>query len=80
MERIKCSDNSRRFTGFYFWRTYDQKEIDLVEDLDGHLTGFECKFSPKTKTKPPKDWKEAYPNAGYEVVSSDNWMHHLEIT
>ena len=79
IERIKLSDNSRRFTGFYFWRTYDQKEIDLVEDLDGHLTGFECKFSPKTKTKPPKDWKEAYPDAGYDVVSSDNWMHNLEI-
>lgn len=78
MERIKLAGNQRRFTGFYFWRTYDQHEIDLVEDIDGQLTGFECKWSPKTTVKAPKDWLAGYPGAGFEVVTQANWRKWLE--
>jgi predicted AAA+ superfamily ATPase len=78
MERIKRAGNNRRFVGFYFWRTYDQKEIGLVEDIDGTLTGFECKWSPKAQVKAPKDWIEAYPGAGFEVVTQANWKIWLE--
>ncbi len=78
MERIKRAANQRRFTGFYFWRTYDQHEIDLVEDIDGQLTGFECKWSPKTKVKVPKDWAEGYPGARFEVVTQICWREWLE--
>jgi hypothetical protein len=78
MERIKLANNHRRFTGFYFWRTYDQHEIDLVEDLDGRLMGFECKWSPKSREKAPKDWLQNYPDAGFEVVSRVNWTGFLE--
>lgn len=78
MERIKRAGNQRRFVGFYFWRTYDQREIDLVEDIDGTLTGFECKWSSKARVKAPKEWSEAYPEAGFEVVTQANWMTWLE--
>ncbi len=78
MERIKHAGNNRRFVGFYFWRTYDQREIDLVEDSDGILTGFECKWSPKSRPKAPKDWSEAYPEAGFEVVTQADWSGWLE--
>ena len=77
MERIKRASNQRRFTGFYFWRTYDQHEIDLVEDIDGRLTGFECKWSPKAKVKVPKDWVEGYPGAKFEVVTQMCWREWL---
>ncbi len=78
MERIKRAGNHRRFTAFYFWRTYDQHEIDLVEDIDGHLTGFECKWSSNAKVKAPKDWVEAYPGAGFEVVTQASWRDWLD--
>ena len=78
MERIKRAGNRGRFTGFYFWRTYDQHEIDLVEDLDGRLTGFECKWSPRTGAQAPRDWLQGYPGAGFEVVTRENWRGHLE--
>jgi hypothetical protein len=78
MERIKRANNHRRFTGFYFWRTYDQHEIDLVEDLDGRLLGFECQWSPKSRVKVPKDWRQGYPEAGFLVVTRENWMGRLE--
>jgi predicted AAA+ superfamily ATPase len=78
MERIKRAGNLRRFTGFYFWRTYDQHEIDLVEEQDGQLCGFECKWSAKAKGKAPKDWHDSYPAASFEVVTSLNWREWLE--
>jgi hypothetical protein len=78
MERIKRAGNRGRFTGFYFWRTYDQHEIDLVEDLDGGLTGFECKWSPRTRARAPRDWPRSYPGARFEVVTRENWRGYLE--
>ena len=78
MERIKRAGNAGRFTGFYFWRTYDQHEIDLVEDVDGRLMGFECKWSPRARVKAPGDWLRGYPDAGFHVATRENWMEYLE--
>ncbi len=74
MERIKRADNTRQPTLFYFWRTYDQKEIDLIEDRDGKLNAFECKWSPSTRSKAPADWTTAYPQASYTVATRENWQ------
>ena len=52
MERIKSLSNNNKFANFYFWRTYDQKEIDLIEEREGELKAFEFKFSPEAKKKP----------------------------
>jgi len=78
MERMKRAGNHSRHTGFYFWRTYDQHEIDLVEDLDGRLTGIECKWSPTSRVKAPKAWQRAYPEAAFEVATRQNWAGYLE--
>ncbi|OIP44548.1 MAG: hypothetical protein COZ12_07195 [Deltaproteobacteria bacterium CG_4_10_14_3_um_filter_60_8] len=78
MERIKLAGNARQPTGFYFWRTYDQKEIDLVEDRDGRLCAFECKWSPVKRVKAPADWTTAYPEAEFTVATRDNWQGLLE--
>lgn len=78
LERIKRAGNRRLFAGFYFWRTYDQAEIDLVEEWNGILTGYECKWSPKSKVKIPRDWQENYPGAGFQTVTSENWPSFLE--
>ncbi len=31
----------------YFWRTYDQQEIDWVEDRGGQLRAYEFKWRPQ---------------------------------
>ena len=74
MERIKRASNLHNHTGFYFWRTYDQKEIDLIEDCDGQLSAFECKWSPAARAKAPAEWTAAYPQANYTVATRDNWQ------
>ncbi|MDD4476775.1 MAG: ATP-binding protein [Patescibacteria group bacterium] len=76
VEKMKRANNEQTHANFYFWRTYDQKEIDLVEERDGKLFGYEFKWSAK-KTKPPADWLKTYTEAGYEVIDRENYQKFL---
>ena len=55
----------------YFWRTYTQKEIDWVEERDGKIFGYECKWSPKKSVRAPKEWTQAYPAAEFTPVTPE---------
>ncbi|MFH1452433.1 MAG: ATP-binding protein [Armatimonadota bacterium] len=77
IERFKALANKRRFANFYFWRTYDQQEIDLIEERDGKLHGYEFKRSDTKKIKPPKDWIDTYKGAGYSVVTPQNFLSFI---
>ena len=72
-ERLKRNLALEHFPQSYFWRTHDQQEIDLIEDLNGRLAAYEMKFT-KTKSAPPKIWKETYPRATYKTISRDNYL------
>lgn len=61
---------------FYFWRTYDQQEVDLVEEKTGKIEAFEIKWK-NTKLKPPKAWKETYPDSAWTVITKENFVHVL---
>ena len=63
-------------TNYYFWRTYDGAEIDLVEDINGQLYGWEMKWSGKAK-KAPKAWRDTYPKATWEIISPDSYLRSL---
>lgn len=77
VEKIKLANNSGRPANFYFWRTYDQQEIDLVEEKEGRLFGYECKLSAGKKSIAPKDWNKIYSNAGFESVNAENYFKYL---
>jgi uncharacterized protein len=72
-ERIKFNQNHRRFVNTYFWRTYDQKEIDYIEEKDGHLTCFEFKYAEGSTGKFPAEFSETYPNSSFKVITSGNF-------
>ena len=55
----------------YFWRTYDQQEIDLIEEQKGVLHAFEIKWT-SDKVKIPISWKNAYPQALWQVINREN--------
>ena len=76
IERIKKQEYKRLFSNNYFWRTYNRQEIDLVEERDGRLYGYEFKWSQR-KVTPPKIWKETYPNSDFEVITKDNFLEFL---
>ncbi|MFZ2969803.1 MAG: DUF4143 domain-containing protein, partial [Minisyncoccia bacterium] len=73
MEKIKAADIFDRTANFYFWRTYDQQEIDLIEERAGKLYGYEAKWS-KAKTKKPAEWLRAYSNSQFETVNNKNYQ------
>ena len=76
IERIKKQEYLQVVANNYFWRTYDQKEIDLIEEREGRLYGYEIKWK-KTKTRPPKDWLATYKNATYEVITRENYLEFI---
>jgi len=76
MEKIKAAGIFDRPANFYFWRTYDQQEIDLIEEHAGKLSGYEVKWS-KVKAKKPSDWLNAYDNSQYEIVNNENYQNFI---
>lgn len=72
-ERYKVQEYKKLYSNSYFWRTYDQQEIDLVEERDGKLFAFEFKWGNK-KYSAPKAWKVAYPDSTFEVIQKSNYL------
>ncbi len=77
VERLKCNLYTGHRVESYFWRTYDRQEIDLVEERDGRLDGAEMKWSPKPGLRPPRAWREAYPDSSFRVVDRENYLDFI---
>ncbi len=52
-ERIKRNSYSGINPQYYFWRNYNQQEVDLIELNDGKINGYEFKYSQDKKVKAP---------------------------
>ncbi|MBW2003309.1 MAG: ATP-binding protein [Deltaproteobacteria bacterium] len=76
-ERYKRHEYNRHTVNSYFWRTYDKKEIDLVEEQTGHLSGYEIKWK-NIPVKIPRDWKESYPGADFSVIHRENYLEFIQ--
>lgn len=74
MERLKKREYKKVYANMYFWRTYSQQEVDLVEEREGKLFGYEFKWSKRKKVSAPKDWINTYKNATFEVITPDNYL------
>jgi len=75
-ERLKYQSQESVLVNNYFWRTYDQQEIDLIEERGGNLFAYEFKWL-KRNAKIPAAWKKNYPEAEFQVISSDNYYDWL---
>ncbi|KKQ88266.1 MAG: hypothetical protein UT11_C0037G0005 [Berkelbacteria bacterium GW2011_GWA2_38_9] len=76
VERMKFLNNNNHRANLYFWRTYDQQEIDLIEEKEGVITGFECKWS-KNKVKIPQEFLDTYKNAKYQIINQENYLDFI---
>jgi predicted AAA+ superfamily ATPase len=74
VERLKYRTYAGIPANMYFWRTYDQQEIDLVEEREGRLFGYECKWSPKKPVAAPRSWLETYREAEFSVIHPKNYL------
>lgn len=61
----------------YFWRNFDQREVDVIMERDGELSLFEIKRSSKKMAKIPRAFEEAYRPAKFEVINAENYLRIL---
>jgi predicted AAA+ superfamily ATPase len=73
-ERLKFQSYTQMHCNNYFWRTYDQQELDWVEEGGDQLRSYEFKYSLNKKPKAPAAWSKAYPDASFDVVHSGNYL------
>jgi predicted AAA+ superfamily ATPase len=73
IERVKKQEYQKLLCNNYFWRTYQQQEVDMVEERDGRLYGFEFKWNNKA-VKAPKAWLETYPEATFKSINRENYF------
>lgn len=72
-EMIKKSSNHNLNSSFYFWRTKNKNEVDLIEKRDGEIKAYEFKFSSKKDVKVPLEFSKAYPNVSFNVITPENY-------
>lgn len=72
-ERVKMDRNQGLSKEFYFWRTYDGQEIDLIEEREDDISAFEIKWGEKMPSAPVA-FSKAYPETSFEIINRQNYL------
>jgi predicted AAA+ superfamily ATPase len=75
-ERIKKNNNLRLHKNYYFWRNYNKQEVDFIEEYNGELHAFECKWN-ECNLKIPSAFKDNYPKTSYNIIHNRNFFNFL---
>jgi len=76
VERLKKREYKKIYANEYFWRTHAQNEVDLVEERNGKLHGFEFKWGKKYSKK-YRLFAETYKNANCSLINRDNYLDFI---
>lgn len=71
-ERMKKNSYAKHYCNTYFWRTFDQAEVDYIEEYNGALHVFEFKWKSNNK-KVPASLLNSYTVNSTTTVDSDNY-------
>ncbi len=72
-ERMKYLRYTNNDTKLYFWRTFQQQEIDLIEEHEGgKMKAFEFKWGKNSKARFPQTFTDNYPGTETAIISPDN--------
>ncbi len=69
--------NQPRYSNSYFWRTYNKKEIDLIEETGDSYNAIELKWNPSKQSKIPTDFKNAYPSTTFKIITPENFASEI---
>lgn len=69
-ELIKQDSYSDKNFKFYYWRTKQGSEIDVVMEKGDELIGVEIKYKRKAANKA---FKNRYPKAKVRIITADNF-------
>ncbi|MBU4329387.1 MAG: ATP-binding protein [Acidobacteriota bacterium] len=75
MERKKKLSYKAVSANLYFWRTWQGKEIDLLEERQGRLFAYEFKWSGTARE--PKLFRQTYPDSDFFCINRDNYQEFI---
>ena len=70
-ELMKKEMNTAQKPNFYFWRTYEQKEIDLVTEKNNVITAIEVKLRKPKKVRGFAAFQALYPESTTKLITLD---------
>ena len=76
-ERMKMNAWLRQSNRSYFWRNYNQREVDYVEIADKQISAFEIKWNTKKNHKVTKAFTNLYPESRVEVITPENFIQFV---
>ena len=76
-ERIKQIHNLGKWPNFYFWRTYQKQEVDLIEEWGGKHRAIEIKWKDKGKRKEISKFRQTYPDSDFIYINNENFTDFL---
>jgi hypothetical protein len=71
-ERLKKNSYTKHFCNTYFWRTFDQAEVNYIEEYDGTLNLFEFKWKANN-IKIPASLLQSYPINSSKMIDTSNY-------
>ncbi len=77
VERRKANHYAGRSANMYFWRTYDHKELDYVEEREGRLFGYEFKWQGQIRNATRREFLAAYPGAEVTTITRENFTEFI---
>jgi len=72
VELLKKRKYTENDGNMYFWRSYEGKEIDVIEEKNGIIYATEIKYSSRKTPKIPNEFLKGYPNTEYSVITPEN--------
>ncbi|MCB0512652.1 MAG: ATP-binding protein [Bacteroidetes bacterium] len=76
-ERLKYESYNRMVVNNYFWRNYNQQEVDWVEERGGEIHAYEFKWNPNKVKGAPSAWKTSYNDAKFETIHQNNYLDFI---
>jgi uncharacterized protein len=77
IERKKRNAYTHHYCNTYFWRTFDQAEVDYIEEYKGALHLYEFKWKINRK-KMPQSIQQAYTISDMQFVDRDGFSKFLQ--
>lgn len=75
LERMKKNQKENNHAKYYYWRSRDKQEVDLVEETGKQTIAFECKWGKAPKF--PGGFTKQYPNIPTIGINKENYWDYL---
>lgn len=76
-ERMKMNAYKAERIASYFWRNYNQSEVDYVEKYKNQLYGFEIKWNITKNHKITRAFTNAYPDAITRIITPRDFQNFI---